>query len=255
MHRFIKRDPKSKMSLQNNANQRYSGKMELLMYEQGLPNYNKWIISKSVKAIKKYGIAQPQGICEFGAGTGFLAEIFYKFSTIRPVCIEIDLELISLITKKRFKVHSKLEGIQEEFDAVYTSNVLEHIEDDQASLIEIYKSIKQGGVLIIYVPALPFLYSGLDSQVGHVRRYKRSELRTKVRTAGFEVISVRYCDSIGTIAALLTKLFGYMGKLGLGSPVTLWFYDKILFPVSKVLDKCGFQYLIGKNLFLVAKRL
>ena len=255
MNRFFKGNSRSNMHLQDNSNSLYSGKQELLMYEQGLPKYNYWIISQSIKAIKKYGIEQPKEICEFGAGTGFLAEIFYNLTEIKPVCIEIDEELNSLINKKGFEVHSKIEKLQEKFDAVYTSNVLEHIEDDVASLIEIYQSLKKGGVLIIYVPALPFLFSGLDSKVGHVRRYRRGELLTKVKSAGFEVISVRYCDSVGTIAALLTKLFGYMGKLGLGSRSTLWFYDEILFPVSKVLDKLGLEHLVGKNLFLVAKRL
>lgn len=255
MNRFFNRKLRGDIHLQNKVNPQYSGKQELLMYEQGLPKYNYWIILKSFKAIKKYGIAQPKKICEFGAGTGFLAELFYNLTKIKPICIEIDQELNILINKKGFEVHSKLEELQEKLDAVYTSNVLEHIEDDVASLIEIYQSLKKGGVLTIYVPALPFLFSGLDSKVGHVRRYRRRELLTKVNLAGFEVISVRYCDSVGAIAALLTKIFGYMGKLGLGSRSTLWVYDEILFPVSKVLDKLGFEHLVGKNLFLVAIRL
>ena len=135
---------------------------------------------------------------------------------------------------------------------VYTSNVLEHIEDDLSVLKEIKEKIKPGGALAIYVPALPFLYTDMDKKVGHYRRYTRSELIKKVSLAGFTVQESFYNDSLGVLATLIVKVLGYKNKAGLGSPKSIVLYDKIIYPTSKILDRLIFRRVIGKNLFLFA---
>jgi len=112
--------------------------------------------------------------------------------------------------------------------------------------------LKPGGIIGIYVPALPFLFSNFDREVGHFRRYKKRELIKLVKLAGFEIENCYFNDSIGVIASLVVKIFGY-NKEKFGSKKSLILYDKYIYPISKILDKIIFKHLIGKNLFLFAK--
>jgi SAM-dependent methyltransferase len=165
--------------------------------------------------------------------------------------VEIDSELTKVLDERGFQSSSSISDYQAKFDYVFTSNVLEHIQNDLAALQEIHTKLNHQGKLAIYVPAFQFLFSNLDTQVGHYRRYSKKELEQKLIQAGFEIQTWRYVDSLGVFAALVTKVLGYQGKLGLGGEKSLKLYDKILFPVSRGLDFVGLKRVLGKNLFLV----
>jgi SAM-dependent methyltransferase len=66
-------------------------------------------------------------------------------------------------------------------------DVLEHIDDDRGSLAWAYSVLEPGGYLALTVPAHPFLFDDMDRLACHRRRYRRRELRDKLRGAGFEV--------------------------------------------------------------------
>jgi hypothetical protein len=112
--------------------------------------------------------------------------------------------------------------------------------------------MQPGGKIGIYVPALPILFSDLDRNVGHFRRYRKKELIHKVRSAGYEIQSCYFNDSVGVLASLALKVLGYKNKSGLGSKESLFFYDRFVYPISKILDRIFLRYVIGKNLFLFA---
>jgi SAM-dependent methyltransferase len=84
-------------------------------------------------------------------------------------------------------------------DSVVCLNVLEHIEDDRRVLAELYRAIEPGGVLVVLVPAHPELYSDLDRNLGHHRRYTRELLEERFREAGFVVEKSRYFNWVGAI--------------------------------------------------------
>jgi glycosyltransferase involved in cell wall biosynthesis/phospholipid N-methyltransferase len=72
-------------------------------------------------------------------------------------------------------------------DSVVCLNVLEHIEDDMAGLRNIYKCLKPGGRAVILVPQGSAVYGTLDEVLGHFRRYSKSELEGKMKSAGYRV--------------------------------------------------------------------
>jgi hypothetical protein len=94
----------------------------------------------------------------------------------------------------------------------------------------------------------------MDYQVGHVRRYSKPELKRKILNAGFKIDSLSYSDSLGYFATILVKMIGYRETGNLGSTKSLLFYDRFIFPLSKVLDSMGVRHLIGKNLILIARK-
>lgn len=84
-------------------------------------------------------------------------------------------------------------------DAITCSNVLEHIEDDLASLMKFKVMLRKGGKLLLLVPALPQIYGTLDALVGHHRRYTRKGLVRTLQDAGFIIEQQRYMNVFGVI--------------------------------------------------------
>jgi hypothetical protein len=242
--------------IQNSESQTYTGTQELLDSEAGLIGYSTEIVRKffSKMELQKRIIEYRGNILEFGAGTGSLAEIFQSRFQIKPHCIELDPKLIGIISQKGFQCYQFLNQTSQKYEAIYTSNVLEHIENDIHVLKELFESLTPGGVIGIYVPAHPILYSMMDKEIGHIRRYTRSELKSKVEESGFIIQSLTYDEFIGFFASIVLKTFGYKNKAGLGSKRSLVIYDKLIYPLSKVLDLLGLRYLIGKNLLLIATK-
>jgi len=66
-------------------------------------------------------------------------------------------------------------------------DVLEHIDDDLATLRHLCRLLEPGGILVLTVPAHPWLFDEMDAIAHHRRRYTRRELGHKLRAAGFEV--------------------------------------------------------------------
>jgi hypothetical protein len=229
----------------------YAGTSELIATENGLIRYSKSIVKKFYRKLE---LSSSTSICEFGAGTGFLAEIFRAQYQIEPDCIELDPNLVSVIKSKGLNCFQFLSKSPQNYQAIYTSNVLEHIENDSATLKELFNSLIPGGVIGIYVPAHPFLYSTMDREIGHVRRYTRSELRRKVLAAGFSIQTLSYDEFIGFFASAFVKIVGYKNKANLGSQKSLVFYDRVIYPISRVFDLLGFRYIVGKNLIVIATK-
>ena len=245
----------TKVVVQTDSQKEYSGTEVLLDAEEGLAGYNLDVVKKiatGLGIIETLGSGSKPRIVEFGAGTGALAEVWRDLFDVEPICVEIDPSLIQILQNKGFTTVSNFQSIASSVPFVYTANVLEHIEDDIKALKMIRESLEPGGKIAIYVPAMPILFSDLDRSVGHFRRYKKKELVQKVTTSGYEVQSCYFNDSVGVLASFALKGLGYKGKIGLGSKSSLIFYDRYVYPLSKILDRFFFRYVMGKNLFLFA---
>ena len=70
-----------------------------------------------------------------------------------------------------------------EFDAVVSTDVLEHIADDQTAFAKLAQLTRPGGLLLIAVPAGRWLFGYHDEQLGHYRRYTKRSLRQLVAGA------------------------------------------------------------------------
>lgn len=209
-------------------------------------NYNKFLVSL-IQNEARLG----DEIVDYGAGIGTFANAV-SVGGFKIHCIEPDSKQLSRILESGLAGSPDLSCLDNSsVDLIYTLNVLEHIEDDASALKICHDKIKPGGRLLIYVPAFQILYSSMDRNVGHFRRYTRAELSKKVSNAGFEVIKSEYVDCAGFFASLFFKIFG--NSDGSINKKALIIYDHFLFPLSRVADK-AFSRLLGKNVFLLALR-
>jgi hypothetical protein len=239
----------SSNKFQTSSETSYSGAAELWAIENALSTYNQKIVSK----ISGFFTTSSR-ILEFGAGIGTLARIWGQQTNTKPECLEIDPNLQRIIRDRGLSCYGRLEDIGGLFDGIYTSNVLEHIEDDCFTLSQLYDKLKEGGIIAVYVPAFMALYSNMDLAVGHYRRYRMNELSQKLQNAGFRITYQSYSDSIGFFVWWCLKMRGSNGGDELSNHRALSIYDKYIYPLSSLFDSLGFKYFFGKNLLMVAKK-
>ena len=139
----------------------------------------------------------------------------------------------------------------EPFDAILSVNVLEHIERDVEELTRWRRRLaSREGHLCILVPARPELYSLIDLDFGHFRRYTKKELTTKLAAAGFSNITASYFNVVGYFAWLLNfKIL----KARHFNPVTVRFFDRFIFPVFQRIESGIGWRPFGQSLVAVAK--
>jgi SAM-dependent methyltransferase len=91
------------------------------------------------------------------------------------------------------------------FDAVVTSEVLEHIPDDVGAIAELRRVLRRGGVLAVTVPSwlpekinwmLSDEYHAPAAVGGHVRIYSATELKAKLRAAGTYVVASHHAHAL-----------------------------------------------------------
>ena len=80
-------------------------------------------------------------------------------------------------------------------DLVTSLDTLEHIDDDEQALREIFRVVRPGGHVLLTVPAHPWMLSAHDKALHHVRRYRYGEFKAKIVAAGYSVISYRYMNT------------------------------------------------------------
>jgi SAM-dependent methyltransferase len=141
-------------------------------------------------------------LLEIGCGTGFVLQGLRR---MRPelTLVGADLHAGGLLHAARrvpeislLQMDARRIPFDAEFDVIGAFDVLEHIDDDNGTLSEMHRAVKPGGGIVLTVPQHPWLWSASDEDAEHKRRYRRSELISKVRLAGF---SIRRVTSFVTV--------------------------------------------------------
>ncbi len=224
------------------ATDSYSGRdnLEAMMKAS---RYNAYLVDLVLKN------AVGNKVLDHGAGVGTFA-VPVSERGMQVLCMEPDPELRAALQASGLDVAARLDEIEAgSIDYAYTLNVLEHIEDDGEALQQVFRCLRPGGQLLVYVPAFPLLYSRMDAHVGHFRRYRRKALVGLLQSVGFDVGKARYVDSLGFFATLLYKLVGDRSGRISGGSVSV--YDTLVFPLSRVVDVLTLGSF-GKNLVVVA---
>ena len=223
----------------------YSGLVELEKLELNLDNYNHFIVTQFINHAKS-----KNKVLDFGAGIGTLSNIWNKLEDTSSItCLEPDEGQVKIILERGLSGFTSL-SVDSAFDYIFTSNVLEHIDDDRAAIKFLFNHLSLDGKVGIFVPANKFIYSHIDKKLEHFRRYDKKELIEKVAGAGFKIDSCVFVDSIGLFAWLFLKIFKL--QISESGSRLLPIYDKFIWPISQFLDNLGLKYLFGKNLLLLA---
>ena len=142
-------------------------------------------------------------------------------------------------------------------EAVGLFDVLEHLDNADKVLSEIYRVLGSEGKLFITVPATKWLWSASDDLVGHHGRYTRKKIRQQLKNAGFEVLSIRYFFFSLVLPILILRAVPY--RLGVRSLIDdTKLVQKKSGWISRLITKvevalCG-KIPIGTSLVIVATK-
>ena len=140
----------------------------------------------------------PRRLLELGCGTGNVLEALGRFG--EAVGVERDPGLRAVGRAAGLDVRDgalpdDIPVADAWADAVLLLDVIEHLDDDHAGLRGALRTLRPGGVMVITVPAYPWLWSGHDVALGHRRRYTASTLRSVVARAGLSLAHVGYFNT------------------------------------------------------------
>ena len=206
-------------------------------------------------------------ILEIGTGTGIVSVAMRKAAP-NSFIIASELSKIGIQFARRrdladayVQMDARNIATTDVFDLVVCCDVLEHIENDRCVLHEIYRTLKFGGACIVSVPQHKWLWSKMDEEACHVRRYERDALVKVVQQAGFTVEWISSFNMMLSLALFIRNVFCVPDQMRRGASGML--------EVSRLLNKICENILkwehsvvrynvslpFGSSLFLVAKKI
>jgi SAM-dependent methyltransferase len=209
--------------------------------------YNEWLFDRARPHLGRR-------VLDAGAGLGTFTTLA-RAEGATVVAVEPEGEFADYL-RGHFESDAQVEVVQgtvddvaaRDFDSVICFNVLEHIEDDVATLRTFAERLAPGGRLCLLVPAHPRLYGGYDRAAGHIRRYRRRALKSALTEAGFVVDHLSHVNPVGAV--------GWFVRVRLRAseewPSTSFGAFDRLVPLLRPLDKLRLPF--GLSLWAVARR-
>jgi SAM-dependent methyltransferase len=226
-----------------------------------------WAISRFLPAGSPTltGGVGTDSLMEIGVGTGFVLRALCRaMPGARFTATDVHVEGLRFAATRvgpsvdLLQMDARHIPFTAEFDIVCMFDVLEHIQEDDAVLKEIGRTLKPRGGVVITVPQHMFLWGPFDEAGFHKRRYGIHELEQKVRAAGLEVLF-----KTSFISLLLPFL--YISRLRsrkqpssdlAGDLVLPWGVNGVFRAVLKLellLIRLGIRFPMGGSQLLVAR--
>ena len=193
-------------------------------------------------------------VLEVGAGIGANTRDFLRATAGQTgswTLLEPDTRLLDVARNELqdepvlFKVGT-IQDVERTFDTLIYIDVLEHIRDSRLELELAHRMLNSGGRVIVLVPAFQMLYNEFDASIGHYRRYTKKRLIEDFRNL-FDPKELAYFDCLGFGASVANKLILHKP---VPSKTNVRFWDRILVPFSRIMDRLVFR-AFGKSLLAV----
>jgi SAM-dependent methyltransferase len=223
---------------------------DLDVTSENAPNYLSWVAEIC-------GLHLGHSVLEVGAGIGAVTAQYEQgrevvVNELSPACV--------CALRERFADNPNVRvedgdlrnlGLRERFDSVLMVNVLEHVVDDVEALRGLSQLLVPGGNIVVYVPALNWLYGPNDKKVGHYRRYSAWRLREVFRGAGLEPVELRWVNLLGIPAWAAFSRGDVADDERSGKLLSLW--DRTAVPAARLLE-AHLRTPIGLNVLGIGRR-
>jgi len=216
--------------------------------------------------VKKYFLNSIGNFLEIGCGTGYVLKGLEKFKNLKLYGAEIYLEglkyaKLRLPNIEFIQLDARKLPFENEYDCIGAFDVLEHINEDELVIENVFKSLKPGGYFFITVPQYMFMWSAEDDKVKHKRRYKKKELIGKLKNARFYInyytsfVFMLFPLMYFSRAFLKNKkkiIDEHNSELNLNPIINVVF--SLIMKIDEFLIKLGFKLPWGGSLIVVGKK-
>jgi len=210
---------------------------------------------------------QDRLILNLGCGTGTELEILEKFGQV--YMLDNNQNAIEIVKKQGYKIIladvEKYNFQNNNYDAICCFDLLEHLQNDQKVINNIFQALKKDGYFFFTIPAFQYIFSSHDIAMEHYHRYSKKDILKKLEIAGFKILKINYWNFIlfpfiATIRIIkkcfFIKLFktsqcqSDMGKINK-------YLNKLLFLILNLENKFIFHNLsipFGLTIYDIAKK-
>lgn len=175
-----------------------------------------WYYRSKAKAMRNMlGELKMKSVLDVGAGSGFFSRTLLAGTSLEEAwCVDISYESESDSKEGTKPLHFRKNITSSKSDLVLMMDVLEHVDDDVALLMDYVDKVPSGTHFLISVPAFQALWSSHDVFLEHKRRYTLKQLEQTILLTGLEVRhSVYYFGLTLPLAAAMRVA----NRLGSGS--------------------------------------
>lgn len=206
-------------------------------------------------------------ILNIGVATGATSQMLEQFGEVKS--IEYDKDCYEFV-KQRLNIDLQQGSILDlkfndnSFDLVCAFDVIEHVEDDNLALLEMFRVCNSNGLVFITVPAFMVLWSYHDIVNHHYRRYTLLQLKNLLRNKG-KIVFSSYFNTLLFLPILAvritSKLLPFLFKRkGSGSDFAIynpnWLNNLLyrLFMLENFWLNLNFKFPFGVSAMIIAKK-
>lgn len=157
--------------------------------------------NRLILATLRAALGDPRGrsVLDVGCGTGYVLAALER-AGMRGCGMDMNLSALRFARRRTrgllVRGLAREDTFGPQFDVAALCDVIEHTTDDVGVVRAVAQALKPGGLLLVTVPALPHLWSAVDTASGHKRRYTRAGLVRTMRRAGLRVRLARYFNAL-----------------------------------------------------------
>lgn len=192
-------------------------------------------------------------ILEVGCASGVLLQALARQGFSSVYGAEISAEAINQCRERGLNNVTLIDSEQlpfpdGTFDVLISSDVLEHIDQDQKALADWCRVLKPGGVALLMVPAFQFLWSDHDVVNNHFRRYVKKELLAKMEQAGFTIVRSSYWNFFLFFPVSILRIVSRLRRRGKHAPKDqLYSFGPLNYFLEKLLRLENYLIIHGIN--------
>jgi SAM-dependent methyltransferase len=212
--------------------------------------------------LSRLPLNQQTKILEIGCGTGGNLQLLSRYGQVFGVEMDEDARRLakqrssSPILPGSLPYDIPFPG--DLFDFIILMDVLEHVKEDQESLLKVRERVRNEGYIVITVPAFQFLWSRHDDLHHHKRRYTKNSLYNLIQKAGYNIVFVTYFNTllfpVIAIVRVIKNIFKINGEDDLVMPLNI--INEVLADIFSserhLLSICSLPF--GLSLLAIAKK-
>jgi len=242
--------------------------MEEISYdiEAKVESFHWWFVVRKrllERLLHSLDIPQESPVLDIGCGTGSNLGVLGSVGLYKAVGLDHSLHALSLAKKKvnlpfvsgdinSLPIQSNSIGL------IIAMDIVEHIDNDLNAILELFQVLRNGGILILTVPAFKFLWGLQDVVTGHKRRYSKREITDKLRKAGFDILKSSHFNFFLFFPILIARRMVHLLGLKIKSENEInlpWinFFLKAIFSLELYALKY-FSFPFGISIFCIAQK-